>query len=900
MSQFNILYNNINSYHRKKHLINHFVENNDINCVLLVETKTKKEDNVEYRNWNTIQLKGNQITNLPRGGSIVQTHPCLKIRKENPPSINNPLNETIHFSIPFLEDRLHLFLVYIHPNSKIEENIYTKASLYKYAIIIGDFNINRTKQKQLNNFLENSDFRKYDTAPTFIMPNNRDTTPDIILHTKNITNNIKQVELISDLGSDHLGFKIQFDLILNIPDEEIIKYNLNKCNIDKINEEMMSYINSNREIALTKANISKFNYTLSDSIIRNTPKVKINHYSHELPPFIIKLIKRKRKMYREYQANQDPNKKRDINTFNKHIHKMIQQYKTHRWMEACDKINDKQGKHFYQEVNKLSRYKKKAKIPPIEVNGIEFAESSEKIQIFKEHFQNSYREHPNIQFDQNNYDMVNNWYQNYFNIVQPNNEHEINEETYFNILQKAKNTAPGIDHINYNTIKQLRYEVHEFIIKIYNYCLQNMHYPQEWKQGTLITIPKPNKNHKKPENYRPITLLPVLGKLFEKIIKEKLQESIGNKIPGYQFGFKEKSSTLHPLTILVSNVQTSKLKGQKSAALFLDINKAFDSVWHMGLLYKLKRLECPDYLIHLMKNLLEHRVLQIKIDNCLSDKFMPEQGVPQGSPLSPLLYNVYCYDIYNATPEFNQQSYILQFADDTALVSHNNTLKKTSEELQRLMNKTNRWFELWRLQANPTKSQLLIFNHHPSLSSPTINVANEIVHPKTTAAYLGIHLDHKLNFNNHTNITKKKITTRAKHFRALTYRNQGINGQSATKIYKTICRPMLEYGHPLFSNCGSIAKKNIEVGERKAIRTITKIRHPQNPLYNISNNLLYQKVKIEPINLRIPKLNKKFANLNIGKLSPYCITRDQITQRRARHPDITLWELINQLQETEP
>lgn len=902
MSLLNILYNNINSYQRKKHLVNHFVENNNISCILLVETKTKTDNNTSYRDWNTIQLNGSHITNIPRGGSLVQAHPNLKIRKENSPSINNHLNETIHFSIPFLEDRLHLFLVYIHPTARIEENIFVKASLYKYALIIGDFNINRSKQKQLNTFLQNSDFKKYDTAPTFLMPNNRDTTPDIILHTNNITNNITQVELTADLGSDHLGFKLKLDLQQITPIEVIRKYSFNKCNIDKVNEKMATYINENKEVALTNESILKFNETLSNSIIQNTPTVAINHYSHELPPYIIRLIKTKRKMLREYQVNRDPDKKRDINSFNKHIHKMILQYKTHKWMESCDKINAKQGKHFYREVNKLARYKKKAKIPHIEENGVQYTETSEKTKIFKEHFKKTYSEHPNIIFDQENYDMVNNWYQNYFNIIQPNETNELNEETYFDILQQTKNTAPGIDNMTYSIIKQLRHEIHEHIIKIYNYCLRNMYYPQEWKLGTIITIAKPNTNHKKASNYRPITLLPVLGKIFEKIIKQRIQESIGNKIPGYQFGFREKTSTMHPLAILVSNVQATKLKGQKSAAVFLDINKAFDSIWHMGLLYKLKKLECPDYLIHLIKGLLEHRVLQIKIENCLSDKFTPEQGVPQGSPLSPLLYNIYCYDIFShLTPAYNKHTYILQFADDTALISHNTNLKKTIEELQHLMHKTQTWFNLWRLQANPEKSQLIIFNHHPTPASPTINMTNKTIHAKLSAKYLGIHLDHKLNFNNHTNIMKNKIVNRAKYFRALTYRNKGINITSASKIYKTICRPILEYGNLLFSNCGTTAKRNIEVGERKAIRTITKLRHPQNPLYCPPNNLLYQKTNVEPINLRLPKLHKKFSNQNnIDKLRQYCIERDRITQRRYKSPEVTLWELINQLRDEEP
>ena len=89
------------------------------------------------------------------------------------------------------------------------------------------------------------------------MPKNNDTTPNLILHTKNIMKNIKQVELIPDLGSDHLGFKIQFDLTQNTPEEEIRKCNFNKCIIEKVNKEI---------VPLTKENITKFNNTLSEAI----------------------------------------------------------------------------------------------------------------------------------------------------------------------------------------------------------------------------------------------------------------------------------------------------------------------------------------------------------------------------------------------------------------------------------------------------------------------------------------------------------------------------------------------------------------------------------------------------------------------------------------------------------
>lgn len=143
-----ILYNNINGYAKRKHLLFNYVQNENIDCVLLVETKTKTSTSTTYKDWKTINQQGNQITNYPRGGSIVQGESKLNIKKENPPRINNPLNECIHFSIPFKNDKLHVFLIYIHPASKMEETIFIKASLYKYSIVIGDWNFNKRKNKQ--------------------------------------------------------------------------------------------------------------------------------------------------------------------------------------------------------------------------------------------------------------------------------------------------------------------------------------------------------------------------------------------------------------------------------------------------------------------------------------------------------------------------------------------------------------------------------------------------------------------------------------------------------------------------------------------------------------------------------------------------------------------------------
>lgn len=444
-------------------------------------------------------------------------------------------------------------------------------------------------------------------------------------------------------------------------------------------------------------------------------------------------------------------------------------------------------------------------------------------------------------------------------------------------------------------MRKLPEQCHKYLIQIFEFCINHQYFPPEWKHGIIVTIPKPNTDHHIINNYRPITLLSVLGKLFEQIIKSLLQKEIGHKIPNYQFGFKEKNSTIHPVTILTSNVQANKLIGNHNAALFLDISKAFDSIWHKGLLFKLKKLGCPKYLTLLLRGYLMGRSMQIRVNNYTSSIFYSEQGVPQGSPLATLLSKVYCYDIFSEDiMHFNSKIYILQFADDTALISHNNTLQKTVDELQQLVDKTMVWFNIWRLKINPDKSQYVIFNHKITMNSPNLTMGNNVVIPQDCARYLGVNIDHKLTFKQHASIIKKKCIARSKHFRSLTYKNSGITTKTAAHIYKTICRPLLEYCHPIYLSSNSTTKKLLQTAETTSLRAITKMRHPRNELYNPPNNLLYEKTQIKPISDRLDYLSTKFSQRedNIKILREFCINRNQELRPHRKTPLNTIWEVL--------
>ena len=223
--------------------------------------------------------------------------------KENPPRINNLLNNCIHFTLPFQNEKLHVFLVYIHPNSIIEDTIFTKAALYKFSIIIGDFNVNMRKNQQISDFINNTNSVKIDTPPTSIIPNNPSTTPDLLLCMVNILNNFIEVDLTPDLGSDHLAILIKFEL-QKVPSNEtdIFYHNIGGCNMDPVNEIMFDYISNIHEIS--PLYIQDFNSKLNKVILENSPIQKKTFFNYQLPPFILKLIRRKRQLYRLIKENE--------------------------------------------------------------------------------------------------------------------------------------------------------------------------------------------------------------------------------------------------------------------------------------------------------------------------------------------------------------------------------------------------------------------------------------------------------------------------------------------------------------------------------------------------------------------------------------------------------------------
>ena len=221
-------------------------------------------------------------------------------------------------------------------------------------------------------------------------------------------------------------------------------------------------------------------------------------------------------------------------------------------------------------------------------------------------------------------------------------------------------------------------------------------YPILWKLANVSPIFK--KNDKQLiKNYRPISLLPLCGKIFEKIVFDNLYKHLNtnNLITKNQSGFRPGDSTTNQLLYLVNEIHEAfeNPKSLEVRAVFLDISKAFDKVWHDGLIFKLKQNGVSGNLLRFFESYLSDRYQRVVLNGFNSEYAAIDSGVPQGSVLGPLLFLIYINDL-----ETNIKSNIIFFADDTMLFSIVKDPLSSADDLNNDLELIRKWAHQWKME----------------------------------------------------------------------------------------------------------------------------------------------------------------------------------------------------------
>lgn len=216
------------------------------------------------------------------------------------------------------------------------------------------------------------------------------------------------------------------------------------------------------------------------------------------------------------------------------------------------------------------------------------------------------------------------------------------------ILRKSKNRkAPGADNITNELLKNLNNEALIQLTYIFNACLPLSYFPEKWKTATILAFHKTGKDPKEPASYKPISLLATLSKILENLILSRIRTecNLEEKLNETQYGFKRKRSTIKQLVRLTFDIKNKQNQNKSTAAIFLDIEKAFDTVWHDILIVKLKNFGVKTYIGKAIDSFLKNRTFRVKIADAFSTTKKIAAGVPQGSILGPVLY-IYNNDFF--------------------------------------------------------------------------------------------------------------------------------------------------------------------------------------------------------------------------------------------------------------
>ena len=369
--------------------------------------------------------------------------------------------------------------------------------------------------------------------------------------------------------------------------------------------------------------------------------------------------------------------------------------------------------------------------------------------------------------------------------------------------------ANGYDGISAAMLKICPEEASIPLLIIFKKCLELGSFPSPWKHANIQ--PSHKKNSKQDiSNYRPISLLCTCSKIYEKIVFDAMYSFFieNNLISPNQSGFRPGDSTINQLLAITSEIYNSFEKRLETRAAFLDISKAFDKVWHDGLVFKLTQNGISGNLLNMLKNYLSDRKQRVILNGIESPWEPILSGVPQGSVLGPLLFLVYINDLTQ-----NISANMKLFADDSSLFLE---ITDASTDQQTLMNdleKISAWARMWKMRFNPDLSKQaieVVFSRkygktkgvHPPLFFNDIPVARE-----TSTKHLGVILDEKLNFRKHI---LEAIEKAKKGLSLMKFLSNHVNRKTLVLTYTMYVRPHLEYGDIIFHNCADYLMKSLE------------------------------------------------------------------------------------------
>lgn len=766
------------------------------------------------------------------GGVLIAVHRKFNICNFKIVPVLNSVAEIISVSLSLngtSKDIYNLYSCYFpHCNAQKEVlNIFYEYISYKalecqgeYYIIFGDFNIpcaewlpvknvsfsalsgnfNVDYVNDLSNFMSINDFRQFN-----LIYNSNNRVLDLVI--ANVDCSVSASEPLVPEDKHHPAFccevpiRKQISLIQNSKSVKLF----GSANYDDINHALSNidwdeYFTSND----INHDIKTFYNIIDDIIIKFVP-VRVIHNKNKYPIWfnraLIKIINEKLKYHRKWKIY---GRVTDYNTFRllRDRQKVLQEECFNNFISDAESKISRNSKHFWTYVK--SKRKNLNDLPDSMFIGDVRSSSGEDIcNLFNQYFNSVFESHSQSCHD-------------HIDVNQGNNLINLNHiyidrakiESYLKNININKGAGPdGLPPI---LLKHCCKQLSEPLFRLFNLSLKTGVMPYAWKQSFVTPVFK-SGNKQDIENYRPISKLNVIPKLFEKIVYDALYPIIRPVLMTQQHGFMTKKSTESNLCEYLDIVYKAMDAGLQVDAVYTDYSKAFDKISHEILIKKLDQIGVHGDLLRWLTSYLRDRSQAVAVKGYCSSFLPVSSGVPQGSHLGPLLFNIYINDVLL---QF-QHSNILLFADDKKVfkIIHN---QHDCELLQEDINRLYSYCSNNLLFLNIKKCNVITFSRKNKPIEYDYKINNVSICRVTELRDLGVHLDHKLLFKSHI----EKIVDKSYRMLGFVLRITKDFKRPSTLImlYNSLVRSTLEYCSTVWNPQYNIYIESIEKNHKKFLK----------------------------------------------------------------------------------
>lgn len=837
-----------------------FLNLQNIDAMLISETHFTSKSYLKIPNYTIYNT--NHPDGRARGGSAIIIKSSIK-HHEKDKTILEYLQAT-SVEIKINHTILTITSLYCPPRYTVSKEMFVQfyRSLGNCFIAGGDYNAKHTqwgsriitpKGRSLLAAINEENLSHISTGEPTYWPSDPSKIPDLIdfCVTKGVDKNKINAKSCLELSSDHSPVIIQ--LLASVAQIEKLPVLAHKNSNWSLFRDNLDQLLCNKFTLKTNTDIDDAVQYLTTSIQTAAwsaaPKNEKTNNPNTYPSSIMNLIREKRMLRKRWQNTRLPLDKSKLNRAIKQLKSALFEYKNATVQQYLSSLTPSQATDY-----NLWKATKKLKQPQTCNPAIKKSDGSwartnqEKGEAFLEHLKTVFKPYstePNIINEIEIQRGLNSPYQ----MDLPIKNFKLCEICDFIKNEISSKKAPGFDLITGKILKEASSKCLVAIRNIFNAILRQSYFPAQWKIAQIKMIPKPGKDLNQTPSYRPISLLPILSKLLEKLILKRLQPVIERRklIPQHQFGFRNEHSTVEQVHRIVNHIHDTYEKKKYCSALFLDISQAFDKVWHEGLLYKLKKT-LPHHFYEIFKSYLENRFFFINNNNEHSMLGEIFSGVPQGSVLGPILYLLFTADL-----PLSRHTVIATFADDTAILSSHNDKHIATYHLQNHIQCIESWLQKWKIKVNESKSVHVTFTLRRE-NCPPVTINSKQIAQANDVKYLGIHLDRRLTWQKHIFTKRKQLGLKLRNMYWLIGRKSQLTIENKLLIYKSILKPIWTYGIQIW---GSASKSNLEIIERfqnKILRIVT------NAPWYVPNTIIQNDLKLPTIEEEIKSFSKNYRD----------------------------------------